>query len=124
MHHIVTFGTSIFAKPRRLGPNCFKIAKVEFQHMLDLGHMCLSTSQYASSLHMVPKKGSQDWRSVGDYRALNTQTEKDKYLIPPTLDFTSEFHGTKILFHTDLIKAHYQIPIVSEDIQKTTICTP
>ncbi|GFR02145.1 transposon Tf2-9 polyprotein [Trichonephila clavata] len=97
-HFIETFGPPVFAKARRLAPDRLKIAKSEFQHMLNLGHIRPSKSNYASHLHIVPKKDSNDWRPVGDYRALNAQTKKDKYSIPNILDFTSELHG-KNIFH-------------------------
>ncbi|GFV36949.1 retrovirus-related Pol polyprotein from transposon opus [Trichonephila clavipes] len=45
-----------------MAPDRLKIAKMEFQHMLDLGHMRPSSSNYSSPLHMVPKKESNDWR--------------------------------------------------------------
>ncbi|GFX04528.1 hypothetical protein TNCV_900571 [Trichonephila clavipes] len=61
---------------------------------------------------------------VGDFRALNAQTKKDKYPIPSILDFTSDLHGAKIFSHIDLVKAFHQFPIASEDIHKTAICTP
>ncbi|GFX33466.1 transposon Ty3-I Gag-Pol polyprotein [Trichonephila clavipes] len=98
-HFIETSGPPVFAKARRLAPDRLKIAKSEFQHMLNLGHVRPSKSNYASPLHIVPKKDSNDWRPVGDYRALNAQTKKDKYSIPNILDFTSELHG-KNIFHT------------------------
>ncbi|GFX59542.1 transposon Tf2-9 polyprotein [Trichonephila clavipes] len=98
-HFIETSGPPVFAKARRLAPDRLKIAKSEFQHMLNLGHVRSSKSNYASPLHIVPKKDSNDWRPVGDYRALNAQTKKDKYSIPNILDFTSELHG-KNIFHT------------------------
>lgn len=56
MHHIETFGPPVFSKPRRLAPDRLKIAKAEFEHMLELGHIRPSSSSYASPLHMVPKK--------------------------------------------------------------------
>ncbi|GFX11692.1 hypothetical protein TNCV_4340381 [Trichonephila clavipes] len=92
--------------------------------MLDLGHMHPSSSNYSSPLHMVPKKESNDWRPVGDFRALNAQTKKDKYPIPSILDFTNDLHGSKIFSHIHLVKAFHQILIASKDIHKTAICTP
>ncbi|GBN37309.1 Retrovirus-related Pol polyprotein from transposon opus [Araneus ventricosus] len=92
--------------------------------MMHLGHLRPSKSNYASPLHMVPKKGTLNWRPVGDYRALNSQTLKDKYPIPCIADFTAELHESKIFSRIDLIKAYHQIPIHPEDIHKTAICTP
>ncbi|GFW93368.1 hypothetical protein TNCV_2604861 [Trichonephila clavipes] len=73
---------------------------------------------------MVSKKGTFDWRPVGDYRALNAQTIKDKYPIPCLADFTANLHGSKVFSQVDLVKAYHQIPMNPDDIHKTTICTP
>ncbi|GFX02507.1 retrovirus-related Pol polyprotein from transposon 17.6 [Trichonephila clavipes] len=124
MHFINTKGPLVAAKPRRLAPDRLKIAKAEFQHMIKLNHIRPSKSAYASPLHMVPKKDSIEWRPVGDYRALNAQTIKEKYPIPCIADFTSELYGKQIFSHIDLIKAYHQIPINPSDVHKTTICTP
>ncbi|GFW54250.1 retrovirus-related Pol polyprotein from transposon 297 [Trichonephila clavipes] len=92
--------------------------------MMHLGHLRFSKSNYASPLHLVPKKGTLDWRPVGDYRALNSQTLKDKYTIPCIADFAAELRSSKIFSRTDLVKTYHQIPIHSDDIHKTTICIP
>ncbi|GFX52833.1 retrovirus-related Pol polyprotein from transposon opus [Trichonephila clavipes] len=63
-HFIETSGPPVFAKARRLATDRLKIAKYEFQHMLNLGHVRPSKSNYASPLHIVPKKDSNDWRPV------------------------------------------------------------
>ncbi|GFQ70443.1 transposon Tf2-9 polyprotein [Trichonephila clavata] len=55
-HFIETSGPPVFAKARRLAPDRLKIAKSEFQHMLNLRHIRPSKSNYASPLHIVPKK--------------------------------------------------------------------
>ncbi|GFX28051.1 transposon Ty3-G Gag-Pol polyprotein [Trichonephila clavipes] len=69
---------------------------------------------------MVPKKGTLDWKPVGDYRALNSQTLKDKCSIP----CIAELHGSKIFNRIALVKAYHQISIHLDDIHKTAICTP
>ncbi|GFS43619.1 hypothetical protein NPIL_254661 [Nephila pilipes] len=124
MHHIDTFGSPVFAKPRRLASDRVKIAKMEFKHMLDLDHMRPSNTNYASPLHLVLKKGSEDWRPVGDYRALTSQTKRDRYPILRVLDFNGELHGTQIFLHVNLVKAFHQIPIAPEDIHKIALCIP
>ncbi|GFX03238.1 retrovirus-related Pol polyprotein from transposon opus [Trichonephila clavipes] len=124
VHFIKTNGPPVVAKPRRLAPDRLAIAKSEFQQMMQLGHLRPSSSNYASPLHMVPKQGTFDWRPVGDYRALNAQTIKDKYPIPCLADFTANLHGSKIFSQVDLVKAYRQIPMNPDDIHKTAICTP
>ncbi|GFT23775.1 hypothetical protein TNCV_3512221 [Trichonephila clavipes] len=124
VHYIETNSRPVTAKPRRLAPDRLRIAKAEFENMITLGHMRPSKSNYASPLHMVPKKDSTEWRPVGDYRALNAQTIKDNYSVPNILDFTSNLHGTKIYSHIDLVKAYHQIPINPDDVHKSAIITP
>ena len=55
-HHISTTGPPTTARPRRLGPECLRIARQEFDHMLELGIIQPSASNWSSPLHMVPKE--------------------------------------------------------------------
>ncbi|GFV38496.1 retrovirus-related Pol polyprotein from transposon opus [Trichonephila clavipes] len=124
VHYIITKGPPVVAKPRRLALDRLKIAKTEFQNMMHLGHLRPSKSNYASPLHMVPKKGTLDWKPDGDYyRTLNSETLKDKYPILCIADLKAELYGSKIFSRIDLVKAYHQIPVHLDDIHKTAICT-
>ncbi|XP_037572325.1 uncharacterized protein LOC119454480 [Dermacentor silvarum] len=56
-HHTVTSGPPVSFRPQRLSPEKFKIARAEFEHMLQLGIIRPSSSNWASPVHMVPKTG-------------------------------------------------------------------
>ena len=66
-HHIATTGAPVHLPTSRLSPEWFDLARKEFEHMPQLGIIRSTSSNWASPLHMVPKKTLGDFHPCGDY---------------------------------------------------------
>ncbi|CAE1304533.1 unnamed protein product [Acanthosepion pharaonis] len=75
VHRIRTTKQPVYSKPRRLAPDKYEIARAEFQHMLNLGIICPSSSPYASPLHMVTKAQQGAWRPCAYKDAVQREGE-------------------------------------------------
>ncbi|GFY13115.1 transposon Ty3-G Gag-Pol polyprotein [Trichonephila clavipes] len=76
-HHILTTGQPVYSKARQLASDKLKLAKQEFQFMLDNDIIRPSKSQWASPLHLVNKKGwhiKTMWRLQATQRTDNTRS--------------------------------------------------
>ena len=104
-----------------------KVAKKEFEHMLQLGIIRPSSSAWSSPLHMVPKKTPGDWRPCVDYRALNRVTMQYRTVTLCRISMTylppCKVRAT-IFSKLDLVRVYYQIPVAPSDIPKTAATTP
>lgn len=123
VHHIITTGPPVVDRVRRLAGDKLKAAKEDFNLLLELGVIRPSSSQWASPIHMVPKK-TGGWCTTGDYRRLNAQTVPDRYAVPVPEDIFQRLHGKKIFTTIDLVRAYHQIPVAPEAVQKTAVTTP
>ncbi|GFS70148.1 transposon Ty3-G Gag-Pol polyprotein [Trichonephila clavipes] len=117
VHHIITTGPPVTARPRRLHPKLYDAVKVEFEFLLAQGIIRPSKSPWSSPLHVVPKFDSTV-RPVGDYRQLNSVSEFDSYPMPYLNDFAHALHGKKIFSKIDIFKAFHQIPIAERFLPK------
>ena len=61
---------------------------------------------------------------VGDYRALNTATQPDSYLLQFLNDFADMLLGCTVFSKLDFYKGYHQTPMAAEDAHKTAIITP
>nr|VZI00041.1 unnamed protein product [Spirometra erinaceieuropaei] len=118
VHHIRTSDPPVFARPRRPAPDHFQVAKAEFEHMLQLTIIQPSDSPWASPLHMVPEATSGDWRPCGDYRALNSATIPDRYIIPVVPEDIPKTAVTTLFGLFEFIRMLFDLRNVAQTFQR------
>lgn len=123
MHIQTVTDRPVFRKPYRLSHKENEIVNEKIRDLLDAGIIRESSSDYASPVVLVKKKGG-DYRLCVDYRALNACTVKDRYPLPHIEDQVTRLSGKTFFTTLDLAQGYYQVPLNEESIGKTAFVTP
>jgi hypothetical protein len=99
------------------------VAEEEFAAQEKAGKILHSTSPWASPLYLAPKEDGSCW-PYSDFRRLNTITVPNRHLLPNLMDLSTNMEGCTVFSKIDLVKAFHQVPIATEDRQKTAVITP
>ena len=96
--------------------------KKQLDQLLAEGKISPSTSPYGAPVLFVKKKDGT-LRMCIDYRALNSQTVKNRYALPRIDELLDRLHDAKIFTKLDLTSGYYQIAITPSDRYKTAFRT-
>jgi hypothetical protein len=81
-----------------------------------------STSPYGAPV-LFTKKKDGGFRMCIDYRALNSQTVKNRYALPRIYNLLDQLHGAKCFSKIDLTSGYWQIAIAKANRYKSTFRT-
>ena len=109
--------------PYRIPPKWQEEVKAQLDQLLSMGIIRPSSSPWASSVVTVRKKDG-GIRICVDYRAINSCTEPDPYLMPLIEEILDTLAPAAFISKIDLNKGFHQIPVNPDHIQKTAFCTP
>ncbi|KAH9794255.1 hypothetical protein KPL71_004834 [Citrus sinensis] len=127
---------------RRLNPNMKEVVRAEVIKLLDAGIIYpISDSSWVSPVQVVPKKSgvtvvtnanneliptrvTTGWRVCIDYRKLNSFTRKYHFPLPFIDQMLDRLAGHDFYYFLDGYSGYNQIPIASEDQEKTTFTCP
>lgn len=99
--------------------------KTLIQDHLEAGHICPSSSSFASPAFLIPKLDPMAlpcW--VNDYRNLNAATVPDNHPIPHIEDILHDCVKGKIFAVLDLTNVFFQIPMHPDHMHLTAVSTP
>jgi hypothetical protein len=108
--------------PYRMSVEELKELKKQLTELQEARYIHPSSSPWGASVLFVQKKdGSQ--RMCVDYRSLNDDIVKNKYLLPCIEDLFDQMRGARVFSKIDLRSGYHQIKIRPSDIPKTTFST-
>src|SRR5205085_8125498 len=94
----------------------------QLDDLLQDGKISPSTSPYGAPVLFVKKKDSSLCICI-DYRALNSQTVKNRYALPRIDELLDQLFGAKRFSKIDLTSGYWQIAIAAADRYKTAFRT-
>ena len=94
-------------------------AAAEIRKMLDAGVIEPTTSEWASPIVLVPKKGGSI-RLCVDYHGLNAKNGADAYPLPRIDDCIDSLGDAQTFTTLDRTASYWQVPVAPEDRDKTT----
>ena len=127
---------------RRLNPNMKDVVRTEVLKLLAPGIIYpIADSKWVSPVHCVPKKGSMNvvpnaknelipqrivigYRMCIDFRKLNKATRKDHYQLPFIDQMLERLSKNTHFFYHDGYFGFSQIPVSTQDQNKTTFICP
>lgn len=112
----------VYCKPYRMSHKEQEIVDDKIRELLAAGIIRESMSEYCSPIILVKKKGG-DYRMCIDYRALNSQTVKDRYPLPHIEDQVSKLSGKAYFTTLDLAQGYHQVKLSEDSIPKTAFVT-
>jgi hypothetical protein len=96
-----------------------KKAELERQCAEMMAHRVIrSSSSVFSAPVLLVKKSDNSWRFCVDYRALNAETIKDKFLILVVEELLDEFQNAAFFAKLNLRSDYHQVLMHEEDIEK------
>ncbi|GJP84738.1 hypothetical protein CLOP_g14797, partial [Closterium sp. NIES-67] len=107
-----------FRAPYRLSPTELTDMNKQIEYILAKGLIRPSTSPYGAPVPFT-RKPDGSLRMCIDYRALNKQTIKNKYLIPRIDVLLDQLRGATIFSKLDLRSGYWQIRMADNSIHKT-----
>ncbi|GJS37142.1 reverse transcriptase domain-containing protein [Tanacetum coccineum] len=123
---------------RMVNSKIYEVIKKEVIKLLDAGLIYpISDSSWVSPIHCVPKKGGMTvvenednkliptrlvtgWCVCIDYQKLNDATRKDHFPLPFINQMLKRLAGNEYYCFLDGFSGYFQIPIDSQDQEKTT----
>lgn len=107
----------------RYSPALTKVAETEFNHLMNIGFIDWSKSNFRSPLTVAPKKTAPFVRLCGNYQKANAFLRNRNLKIPIVRDEINKCKLFSIYSELDWKNAYHQIKIVPEDSARLALQT-